>query len=82
MYFVYLLYSEKCDRYYIGYTADIEARLKRHNSGMVSATKNCSPYKICAFNGFASEIHARQEEYRIKKQKSRKYLEWLIQGNW
>ena len=82
MYFVYLLYSEKCDRYYIGYTADVDARLKRHNSGMVTATRNCKPYKICAVKDFNSETLARQEEYRIKKQKSRKYIEWLIAGNW
>ncbi|MGZ8517882.1 MAG: GIY-YIG nuclease family protein, partial [Chitinophagaceae bacterium] len=36
MYFVYILYSEKCNRYYIGYSADVFARLERHNAGMVT----------------------------------------------
>ncbi len=75
MHFVYILYSAKCDRYYIGYSSDVLARLERHNAGMVKAKKNCKPYKICAYKSFVTELEARKEELRIKKQKSRKYLE-------
>lgn len=82
MHYVYILYSEKCDRYYIGYSEDPESRLERHNRGMVTATKNCTPYFIKASKTFSTEIDARREELRLKKMKSRKYLEWLIQGNW
>ncbi len=82
MYSVYILYSEKCDRYYIGYSADVIARLERHNAGMVTATRNCFPYQIKATKAFQTELEARREELRIKKQKSRKYLEWIIEGNW
>ena len=82
MYYVYMLYSEKCNRYYIGYCEDINARLDRHNRGMVTATKNCRPYILKASKTFQAEIEARKKELRLKKLKSRKYLEWLIQGNW
>ena len=82
MYLVYILYSEKCDRYYIGYSADVLVRLERHNAGMVTATRNCRPYIIKATKSIATEPEARKEELRLKKQKSRKYLEWLIAGNW
>jgi putative endonuclease len=82
MFYTYILYSQKCDRYYIGYSADVVTRLQRHNAGMVTATKNCIPYIIKATKQFPTEIEARKEELRIKKQKSRKYLEWLIAGNW
>ena len=82
MYWVYILYSEKCDRYYIGYSADVLARLERHNAGMVTATRNCRPYQIKATKNFNTEPEARKEELRLKKQKSRKYLEHLIEGNW
>ena|SRR5688572_30797320 len=82
MHFVYLLYSEKCDRYYIGFCIDVEERLRRHNAGMVAATKNCKPYQIKAIKSFPTKIEARREELRLKKQKSRKYLEWLVNGNW
>ena len=82
MYFVYILYSEKCDRYYIGYCSDMNARLLRHNSGYVTATRNCRPYVVKATKAFTTELEARKEELRLKKQKSRKYLESLIAGNW
>ena len=82
MHLVYILYSEKCDRYYIGYCEDLEVRLNRHNRGMVTATKNCKPYFIKASKPFQTEIEARREELRLKKAKNRKYLEWLIEGNW
>ncbi|MGZ3925129.1 MAG: GIY-YIG nuclease family protein [Flavisolibacter sp.] len=82
MFFTYILYSEKCDRHYIGYCQDLKVRLDRHNSGMVTATKNCRPYIIKASKAFSTEIEARREELRLKRSKSRKYLEWLIEGNW
>ncbi|MBK9380276.1 MAG: GIY-YIG nuclease family protein [Chitinophagaceae bacterium] len=82
MYFVYILYSEKCNRYYVGFSADVEVRLNRHNKGIVPATRNCIPYKLCAFKPFETEAGARKEELRIKKQKSRIYIESLIAGNW
>jgi len=50
--------------------------------GIVPATKNCIPYKLCAFKQFETEAGARREELRIKKQKSRIYIESLIAGNW
>ena len=58
------------------------ARLQRHNAGRVTATRNCGPYVIKATKSFATETEARKEELRLKKSKSRKYLEWLIAGNW
>jgi len=82
MYFVYILYSSKCDRHYIGYCEDIALRLERHNSGMVTATRNCRPYILKASKTFETQLEARREEFRLKKQKSRKYLEGLIAGNW
>ena len=82
MFTVYILYSEKCNRYYVGYASDVELRLERHNKGMVTATKNCRPYILKAQKFFTTETEARKEESRIKKQKSRIYLEKLIHGNW
>ncbi len=52
MFYTYILYSAKCDRYYIGYCADVQARLIRHNNGMVTATRNCRPYEVKAFKTF------------------------------
>ena len=82
MFYVYIIFSEKCNRYYVGYCSNVEARLARHNAGMVTATKNCRPYLLKASKSFLTELEAIREERRIKTQKSRKYLEYLINGNW
>ena len=83
MFYTYILYSEKIDRYYVGYSANPEKRLdERHNKGSVKATRNGFPYTLVVKKEFETEQQARSEELRIKKKKSRKYIEWLIAGNW
>ena len=32
MYYVYLIYSRKSGKYYIGYTSDLRKRLSKHNT--------------------------------------------------
>ncbi len=43
---VYILYSEKFDRYYIGQTHDFNERLIRHNSEYVPSTKLYVPWQL------------------------------------
>ena len=82
MFYVYILYSEKCDRYYVGFSHDVNARIERHNRGVVKASRNCRPYIICKSKVFGTAQEARAEELRIKKQKSRLYIESMVKGNW
>ena len=82
MFHVYILYSEKCKRHYIGYSADVHNWLQRHNEGTVNATRNCRPYMLKAYKSFETELAARKEELRLKRAKNSKYLNWLIEGNW
>ncbi|MBL7788391.1 MAG: GIY-YIG nuclease family protein [Chitinophagales bacterium] len=44
MYFVYILYSSKFDKYYIGQTNNLSDRLTRHNAGSVKSTKPYLPW--------------------------------------
>ena len=83
MFYVYILYSAKIDRYYIGYSENPEKRLiEKHNKGYVKATKGGIPYVIMAKKCFDFEAEAMHEEKRLKRMKSRKYLELIINGNW
>ena len=83
MFYVYILYSVKCKKHYTGYSENPENRLEnKHNRGLVSATRNCYPYELKAKRQFSSEKEAMAEERRIKKMKSRKYIEYLLNGNW
>jgi len=46
MYFVYILWSDKACKYYIGHTSDIEERIMRHNAGREKSTKPYLPWKL------------------------------------
>jgi len=41
-FYVYIIYSELHDKYYIGYTHNVSDRIKRHNDG---SEKFTSPYR-------------------------------------
>ncbi len=44
MNYVYINYSEKFDKFYIGQTSNFESRLRLHNSGLVASTKPYIPW--------------------------------------
>lgn len=63
-YVVYILYSQKTDRYYVGQTQNLGKRLERHNSGRNKSKKPGIPWLIVHFealsdillDGFSFEI--------------------------
>lgn len=79
MYHCYILQSLTNGDYYIGCTDDCKARLKLHNVGGVKSTKYAMPWKIIYFESFTTLKEARKRELQIKKWKSRKAVERLIQ---
>ena len=78
--YVYILESIKTGRYYIGYSQNVLERLKRHNSGLVPATKNFCPYKLAVQQKFESDEKARRAEYRLKKLKRKDYIRKVIES--
>ena len=81
MYFIYIIYSETADLYYVGYTSNIELRLKQHNEQNYfnTFTSKHRPWKLAAlFSCGDQENNAILIERFIKKQHSRKLIEMLI----
>ena len=71
-YFVYLLKSEVSNRTYIGYTIDVQQRLRRHNgelSGGARRTRNSRPWKVVMFVSFEHERTAMQYEFCVQRSK-------------
>ena len=83
-YYIYILYSESSDRYYIGHTQNVENRLQEHNEGTRSNqskkyTFKHRPWKIAAqFEVGKNRGEAIKIEKYIKRQKSRKFIEKVI----
>lgn len=75
---VYIIYSQKLDRYYIGYTTDMTKRINEHNSGVSTFTAKATDWILKWSKGFDSRELAMKEEKIIKAKKSRKYIERLI----
>ena len=80
MFYTYILQSIKSGRYYIGHAEDIQERLKRHNAGKVTATKNKGPWVIVCFEMHETKALANSRELYIKSMKSRVFIEKLITG--
>jgi len=78
MFYTYILFSAKIDRYYTGHTNNLDDRLRRHNSGYSKATKKGIPWKLVFTETFNFRSEAVQREFQIKAMKSRKYIEELI----
>ena len=78
MAFVYILYSEKINKYYVGACKDIQRRLHEHNIGHSKFTKTGIPWQLKFQEEFIDLPAAKKRETGIKKMKSRKYIENLI----
>jgi putative endonuclease len=75
---VYIVYSEMLDRYYVGYTGNINVRLQQHNDGISEYTSSANDWRLMYKEAFSTREAAMAREREIKREKSRKYIEWLI----
>jgi putative endonuclease len=75
---VYILFSEKLNKYYVGACIDIDRRLYEHNIGHSKFTATGIPWKIMYMEKYQDLKAAKKREAQIKKMKSRKYIESLI----
>lgn len=78
MFFVYILYSQKIDKFYIGQTYDLDLRLLRHKLKTTRFTKQADDWVLKYFEEFDSRAEAVRRERCIKKMKSKKYILNLI----
>lgn len=65
-YTVYILYSEKDERLYVGCTHDLEQRLIRHHSGRVRSTKHRRPLRLIHSESFPDKAIAFNRERFLK----------------
>ncbi|MFO7789168.1 MAG: GIY-YIG nuclease family protein [Bacteroidales bacterium] len=78
MFYFYILYSDKLDRYYLGSAEDTRKRLVKHNEKHKGFTGGAQDWKLVYTESFRTLSEARQRELQVKRKKSRKYIEWLI----
>ncbi len=81
MFYLYILYSAEANKYYVGHSLDPWSRLIQHNEN--AGDKYTGKYNdwqlMAVFEAGTTRSEAQTIEYWIKRQKSRKLIEQLIQ---
>jgi len=76
---VYILYSKKFNKIYIGCTSNIEARFKSHNElGTKGWTIKFRPWEIAYTEEFDSKREALDREKQLKGAKGREWIRKVI----
>jgi len=73
VYFVYIIYSKKFNRNYVGLSSDVDERLKVHNSGKVKSTMAFCTWEIIHTEIFETRIEARKRKKIFKSAAGRRW---------
>jgi putative endonuclease len=76
---VYIIYSLKLNKYYVGACSNLDRRLYEHNIGHSKFTSTGIPWELKYTEQFDSLPDAKRREREIKNRKSRIYVEQLIE---
>ena len=75
MFTVYVLYSEKYNKIYIGYTSNLEQRFLSHNElSKTGYTVKYRPWKIIYTEKFENKKEAIQREKQLKSSRGRNFI--------
>jgi putative endonuclease len=77
---VYILFSEKLNKYYTGQTNNLEDRIFRHNAAQESFTASGVPWKLVWSMILDTRVEAITLEKKIKKKRCKKIFERY--GHW
>lgn len=78
MYYIYIIFSKKLNKKYIGFTSDLRRRLKEHNTADFGFTKAGRPWKILYYEAFVSKLYAKREEKFLKSGKGKERIKYLL----
>jgi putative endonuclease len=71
---VYILFSDSCQKYYTGQTSNLENRIVEHNSGETSSIKHGIPWRLLWMKECLDRSEAVLLEKKIKSRGAKRYL--------
>jgi putative endonuclease len=74
MYYVYVLQSELDNRFYTGFTKNLEKRVEEHNSGISRSTKGRIPLKLVYYEFCLNLKDAMKRERYLKTTWGKRYI--------
>ena len=81
MYYVYVLRSQLDENLYVGYTANLGDRLRRHERGEVPSTRLRRPFELIFYEGFKSMEDAKRRESYFKTSKGKSSLRLMLRAS-
>ena len=78
--YFYILRSKKNNKLYLGYTNNLETRLKQHNSGTEIATKPNIPYELIYYSAFKNKKDALECEKYFKTTAGWKRIKQMLKN--
>jgi len=80
MYYVYILKLNN-DDLYIGYTRNLNQRLKNHKDGKSKFTKPLRPVKLIYYEAYLAKEDATKREYHLKTGQQRELLKERLKNS-
>jgi putative endonuclease len=77
-YFVYAIKSETDGRIYVGFSENVQNRVKEHNSGKTKSTKGYRPWKLFFTEEGKTRIEARKLEKYYKGGSGKEKLKNMV----
>ncbi len=77
-YYVYVLKSRNFEKTYVGFTNNLDRRLKEHNSGKTRFTKIFMPWNVIYSEQVETRQEARQKEKYYKSAAGRRFIKNII----
>jgi len=74
MFYTYVLLSKKDNNFYVGYTDDLNNRLKQHKSGKVKSTAFRLPISLIYYEACLNKFDAIKRERYLKTGMGRRYI--------
>lgn len=81
MFQIYILSSFKTPRTYVGYTSNLEERIRYHNHGKVNATRPFRPWQILYTENASTMAEAKQRELYWKSGAGRRNMKKILGGS-
>ena len=81
MFFVYILRSKADEGYYIGYTSNLDKRIREHNSGKTKSLKHRLPIELIYSEEYDTKRGAKAREVKLKSWKGGIALKNLLRSS-
>ena len=78
MWYVYILYSNKLKKFYVGSTTDLRKRVKEHNGKYSPFTSLGVPWRLVYYEAFIDKEDAQSEELFLKTGQGRERRKFLL----